>query len=84
MNEVPDELWIIRDWFAGTYRLWTAGLCPCDGAELDKYIGSDGQPVEPEAIAEGVMLCGRCIAMEHHIRPPEVKEGILKAIAERR
>lgn len=56
-----------------TRRSWELGRCPCCGGALCEYI--DG--TEPEAIGEGVMLCGRCVAMEHHWTP-----GLVPALLE--
>lgn len=53
---------------------WLAGLCPCCGADLDWWM------TQPESIAEGVMMCGRCIENDHHQRPPEFLPLLLKAL----
>ncbi len=65
---------------ADTYRRWAAGLCPCCGAELDWW-----RDIEPQAIGEGVMVCGRCVDNEHGIRPEEaeMRDAMLEAIARR-
>lgn len=46
--------------------LWEAGLCVCCGSDL-----ADWEDFEPLAIGEGVLICGRCNAMEHTQRPGE-------------
>ena len=61
---------------------WQFGLCPCCGGELFEWPDGNGNYIAPDAVAEGVRFCGRCIANEHHIRPPEVLEEILRGIAE--
>ena len=38
---------------------------------------------DPEPVAEGVTLCGRCIANEHHLAPPGFLEALLESIARR-
>jgi hypothetical protein len=43
---------------------------------------STGEVTEPEPVAEGVMLCGRCIANEH-MDPPGYLEALLESIARR-
>jgi hypothetical protein len=60
-----------------TYRRWSDGWCPCCAGDIDEWI--DG--TQPQAIGEGVMLCGRCIANEHHLEPPALVMAILEAIA---
>lgn len=60
-----------------SYRRWAAGRCPCCGGELEEWI--DG--TKPEAVAEGVRFCGRCIANEHD--EPLAVSLILIALAER-
>jgi hypothetical protein len=40
---------------------WLAGLCPCCGTDLTEHV--DG--TQPEAIGEGVTICGRCVANDH-------------------
>ena len=62
-----------------TYRRWAAGCCPCCGGSLTGYI--DG--TEPEAIGEGVSVCGRCAAMQHVSAFPELGAAMLEAIARR-
>lgn len=64
--------------FTGTYRRWAAGLCPCCGARLTEW--TDGTP--PAAIGEGVMVCGRCVAMDH-LSPDGFRDMLLDAIARR-
>jgi hypothetical protein len=45
----------------GTRERWQAGLCPCCGMALTEHY--DG--TKPQAIGEGVEICGRCVANEH-------------------
>jgi hypothetical protein len=45
-------------------RAWLAGRCPCCKSGLWEWEW-DGVVTEPEVIAEGVTMCGRCIANEH-------------------
>lgn len=54
-----------------TWRLWRGGLCPCCGDDLVLWEW-DGTVYEPEAVAEEVILCGRCIGNEHY-RPDELE-----------
>ena len=73
-----------RDWrdvsdFKGCRRLWLAGLCPCCGGDLDDWEW-EGVVHEPQAVAEGVMFCGRCIANEHHTDPPQVLPLLLESL----
>lgn len=51
---------------------WLRGLCFCCGAALDWWT-SDPQPV-----AEGVMMCGRCIENGHH--SPDYMEVMLRCL----
>jgi hypothetical protein len=53
----------LRSDFAACRGSWLAGRCPCCSADLDWW-GRD-----PEPIAEGVMICGRCAENEHHADP---------------
>jgi hypothetical protein len=48
--------------FADARPRWLAGLCPCCGAPADEP-GTDGTAAE--AVAEGVIMCGRCTAGQH-------------------
>jgi hypothetical protein len=50
------------DDFSDARPRWLAGLCPCCGmpADLEHVDGT-----EAEAIAEGVIICGRCVANRH-------------------
>lgn len=59
------------------YARWLNGLCPCCVGDLAEWI--DGTP--PEAIAEGVQVCGRCVAMDH--MRDGLREAMLEAIARR-
>ena len=70
------------------YRKWAAGLCPCCGADLCPWTGRiDGvlSEIDPGPVAEGVMFCGRCMAMEHLQRPEErhAMDKLLMALARR-
>jgi hypothetical protein len=65
--------------FAGCRAYWLAGLCPCCGGELDDWVSLAGDVVDPEAIGEGVMLCGRCTGNEH-AADPEFRDAMLAAI----
>ena len=67
---------------AESYRRWAAGRCPCCAGPVDDWEDSAGEITDPEAIAERVMLCGRCIANEHHT-PPGFLAALLEAIARR-
>lgn len=60
-----------------TYRRWAAGDCPCCGAGISSWI--DG--TAPQVVAEGVRLCGRCIANEHD--EPAILTVILTALVTR-
>jgi len=42
-----------------------------------------GEVTGPEPVAEGVSLCGRCIANEHHRNPEGFLEPFLETIARR-
>lgn len=44
-----------------TYQRWAAGLCPCCAGDVCEYYDA----TQPQAIGEGVMVCGRCVANEH-------------------
>jgi hypothetical protein len=70
----------VSDLFAGTRDRWIAGLCLCCSGELAGWEDLQGVVHEPEAVAEGVFMCGRCIGKNHHIDPPEVLYGLLKAL----
>ena len=45
----------------GTWERWRAGLCPCCGMAVIEHC--DG--TMPQALGEGVLICGRCVANEH-------------------
>lgn len=62
-------------------RYYQAGRCPCCGSGLYEWRNNKGDVFYPEAIGEEVLLCGRCIANEHQIRPPEVVQWILQSLA---
>lgn len=63
-----------------TWKRWKAGLCPCCGETIDEYV--DG--TKPQAIGEGVTVCGRCVAMDHgNAYGIDVWALILEAIARR-
>jgi len=63
--------------FKGTYSRWVSGKCPCCGSDLGEDEGTC-----PQTIAEGVVLCGRCIRQEHHLTAGVV-EGILLALVKK-
>lgn len=66
------------------YRLWAAGRCPCCQGDLSDWCHpSTWEITDPEPVAEGVILCGRCIANEHHLAPLGFLEALLEAIASR-
>lgn len=52
---------------------WLAGLCPCCGSGLNDW------DEEPSVVAEGVVMCGRCIKNQHY-DPPEFLQSMLEAI----
>ena len=66
--------------FPGCRDHWLAGKCPCCGMSLSPWPAPGGSEVEPEAVAEGVIFCGRCIGNEHHLQPPEFLPGMLEAL----
>jgi hypothetical protein len=70
------ELTINPAGFDGARSRWLAGLCPCCGSEVCEYY-YDG--TMPEAIGEGVMICGQCIA-NRHVIDPEFRAAMLAAI----
>jgi hypothetical protein len=51
--------------FAGTRERWLAGACPCCGGPICEHEYRN-EVTDPQLVAEGVTLCGRCIANEHH------------------
>ena len=55
---------------------WRAGRCPCCGMPLEPWEWK-GTITPPEPIAESVMLCGRCIANDHHADPPQARRHLL-------
>lgn len=61
-------------------KLYRAGLCPCCGSELGEWTDNDYEVIEPQAIGEGVMLCGRCIGNKHHEGETSVTEFMLRAL----
>lgn len=65
---------------ADTRRRFLAGLCPCCCGDIIPWPGPDGIDYEPEPVAEGVMLCGRCIGNEHHLGELSVVPHILRAL----
>jgi hypothetical protein len=66
---------IRREDFADARARWLAGLCPCCGGEVCEH--HDG--TEPAPIAEGVMICGRCIA-NYHLAQPDFVETMLASL----
>lgn len=69
-----------------TYRVWELGNCVCCSGTLDSYVkgnDTDGyEKVECSPIAEDILICGRCTAMEH-LRDPTLLELVLMAVATR-
>jgi CO dehydrogenase/acetyl-CoA synthase alpha subunit len=62
-------------------KRWEAGLCPCCAGDICEWTATyDGTVYEPEPIAEGVMMCGRCIGNEHHAGEFNVVPLILAAL----
>jgi hypothetical protein len=61
--------------FTGSRERWLAGLCPCCGAEMNWWPST-----EPQTVADGVVMCGRCIENEHHLRPPGFLPLLLAAL----
>ena len=62
-----------------TYQRWSDGVCPCCGGDIDEWI--DG--TQPQAIGEGVMICGRCIAYDHMSSADGFVVAMLEAIVVR-
>jgi hypothetical protein len=62
------------------HRAYREGRCPCCCSYIDEWPAPDGSVVQPQAVAEGVVFCGRCIGNKHHISHPEVLVNILKWI----
>jgi hypothetical protein len=59
---------------------WLAGLCPCCGSEICGWDHTyRDESYEPEPIAEGVMICGRCVGNEHVV-DPEFRDAMLAAL----
>lgn len=54
---------------------WLKGKCPCCGSEICEYLGT-----APQAVAEGVTFCGRCIKNEHHLGPGNFLEQLLEVL----
>jgi hypothetical protein len=65
-----------------SWRRWAAGRCPCCAGGIDEWEDSRGEVTGPEVIAEGVSVCGRCIA-NGHMNPEGFLEALLEAIARR-
>jgi hypothetical protein len=61
-------------------RYWLAGRCPCCGSELCEWPAPDGSLVAPETVAEGVVMCGRCIGNHHHEKPGEFLPLLLESL----
>ena len=61
--------------FGDARRRWLAGDCPCCGMDAG-WPDVDG--TEPEPIAEGVLICGRCIRNGHP--DPPVRALMLAAL----
>lgn len=45
------------------WRRWQSGVCVCCGMWRPDEISTTG--VEPETIAEGIMICGFCVEGKH-------------------
>lgn len=59
---------------------WLRGLCPCCGAPPDEWEHyRTGEVTEPKAIAEDVVICGRCIANDH-LEPDGFVEFLLASL----
>lgn len=59
---------------------WLAGLCPCCGAGICGWDHTyRDESFEPEAIGEGVVICGRCVGNQH-LGDPEFRVAMLMAI----
>ena len=69
---------IPAEWLKDCRRLWQAGLCLCCGGELCGWKWN-GIVHEPTAIAEGVMMCGRCIGNNHQ-EVDGLLTGMLRAL----
>lgn len=65
---------------ASIYLAWRAGRCPCCGGPLDSWEWR-GEVTEPQALAELVMLCGRCVANEHGRESTDFASTLLECIA---
>jgi hypothetical protein len=65
--------------FKGAYQRWKEQRCPCCGSELWDWEWK-GEVTAPAAIAEGILLCGRCTANDH-ADEPEFVRGMMEAIA---
>lgn len=65
------------DWEASIRRAWIAGMCPCCSGQIIAWPGPDGVEHKPEAIAEGVVFCGRCMGNHHYVEAAEI---VLKAL----
>lgn len=61
-------------------RYHRAGLCPCCGSKLGEWTDNDYEVIEPQAIGEGVVLCGRCIGNKHQ-ETPGFLEWLLLSLA---
>jgi hypothetical protein len=70
---------IIPEDFRDAYARWKMLLCPCCASEMCDWEWR-GEVTEPRAIAEGIMLCGRCIANDH-AADPEFVVAMMRAIA---
>jgi hypothetical protein len=68
-------LMINLDDFSDARARWLAGKCPCCGMEIEEWY--DG--TEPEALGEGVSICGRCVANQH-MTDPDVLEAMLRSL----
>lgn len=64
-SNVPRSGDIPADFFSDAHARWAAGRCPCCASDMCEWEWN-GEVAEPRAIGEGVMMCGRCVANNHH------------------
>lgn len=82
-----DDFPLTMEDFKDAYLRWKLGRCPCCGGEVYEWYGrygSNDEITKPMAIAEGVVYCGRCIAMSHHLDGDDgqIIRMMLQAIAD--
>jgi len=61
---MPDPYQLEAADFADARPRWLAGRCPCCGGAIIEYEYRD-VVTRPRVIAEGVEICGRCVANDH-------------------